>query len=274
MLALLACPRELRFFRANRLMAQTRSTQLREAARLAQLLENAGVSGPRAAPETFSTGCAVLDRALPGGGLARGSLIEWLAEEGGCGAGLLAVAAAREAQRAGGAVAVIDRGDGFYPPAAAAWGLDLSSLIVVRVTSDADQRWALDQTLRCEHVAAVLAWPQRLDGRTFRRLQLAAEASGAVGLLVRPATARREPAWSHVRWAVAPRPTPPLAGGEAWRLAVELLRVRGGSVSRARAAGRVELVIEIDPVSGDIHEARAGDLAAGLAGSAARPGPA
>jgi protein ImuA len=255
-------------------MARTRSAQLREAARLAQLLERAGVSGPRPAAEAFSTGCAALDRTLPGGGLARGSLVEWLADQSGCGAGLLAVAAAREAQRTGGAVAVIDRGEGFYPPAAAAWGLDLTSLIVVRVTSDADQRWALDQTLRCEHVAAVLAWPRRLDGRTFRRLQLAAEASGAVGLLVRPVTARREPAWSHVRWAVAPRPTPPLAGGEAWRLAVELLRVRGGPVRRDGTGGRVELVLEIDPVSGDIHEARTGDLAAGLAPAAARPGPA
>jgi hypothetical protein len=238
------------------------------------MLEHAGAGAPRAAPEAFSTGCAALDRALPGGGLVRGSLVEWLGEGPGCGAALLAVAAAREAQRAGGAVVVIDRDQGFYPPAAVTWGLDLTSTIVVRPTSDADQRWALDQALRCEHVAAVLAWPRRLDGRTFRRLQLAAESSGATGLLVRPAEARREPAWSHVRWAVAPRPAPSLAAGESWRLAVELLRVRGGPVSRDGRGGRVRFVLEIDPTSGDIHEARVGDLAAGLADPAACTGPA
>jgi protein ImuA len=296
-------------------------TRRDEVARLAALVEDAGLGVRRGPVERFSTGCAALDAALPGGGPVRGTLLEWLGEQFGGGATMLAVAAACEAQRAGGAVVVIDRGDAggpaFYPPAAAAWGLDLTGVIVVRPTSDADERWALDQALRCEHAAAVLAWPRRLDGRTFRRLQLAAEASGAVGLLVRPAEAQREASWSHVRWVVTPQPTPEGAS-ERWQLAVRLVRVRGGPVVEARrdqssprvarprsAAGRgepgtpsmlpsrpttpradlgvpppsssrerAEIVVEIDPVSGAIHEARVGDLAAGLAGAARRPEPA
>jgi hypothetical protein len=276
-------------------------------ARLAALVESAGLGGLREAPERFSCGSPALDAGLPGGGPVRGSLLEWLSGESRGGATLLAVIAAREAQRDGGAVVVIDREQGFYPPAAVAWGLDLASLIVVRPQNEADERWALDQALRCEHAAAVLAWPRRLDGHTFRRLQLAAEASGAVGLLVRPPTARREPSWAHVRWAVTPRPTP--AGvGERWQLSVRLLRVRGGPVAEApndqpkrvpllarpavsgvyqlRTAGqassgtltafceRAETVLEIDPVSGAIHEARVGHLAAQLAGAARDAGPA
>ncbi len=270
-------------------MARTRTIPLRqELARLAELVETAagaGAAGLRAGRERFSCGCAALDGLLPGGGLAPGSVVEWLTAGVGSGAGLFAVVAAREALRSrqaegrGGAVVVVDRrsradrsgadrNHGFYPPAAAAWGLDLASLIVVHPASEADERWAVDQALRCEHVAAVVAWPGRLDGRTFRRLQLAAEASGAMGLLVRAAEARREPSWAHVRWAVTPRPASADAGSGGWRLGVRLLRVRGGAAPRDLAGDGVEIVVEIDPVSGAIHEARVGDLAAELVGAA------
>ena len=221
-------------------MTNARSAQLREAARLARLMENAGAPPRRGAVERFSTGCAALDGVLPGGGLGRGSLVEWLGGEPGGGASLLAVVAAREARRDGGAVVVIDRNAGFYPPAAAAWGLDLAGVIVVHPASAADERWALDQALRCEHAAAVLAWPGRLDGRTFRRLQLAAEASGSVGMLVRPAAALGDPSWAHVRLAVTPRPTPAGArpvGDATWRLAVEVVRVRRSAGDPRRDGG-------------------------------------
>jgi hypothetical protein len=209
--------------------------------------------------ERISTGCAALDRRLPYGGLRRGSLVEWLSEEPGSGAGMFALAAAREAQRDGGAILVVDRSGAFYPPAAAARGLDLTSLVVVHPKSDRDEQWALDQALRCEHVAAVLAWPRRLDDRAFRRLQLAAETSGAMGLLLRPASAQREPSWADVRMLVTPR-----ASLTGWRLGLRLLYCR-----RRFGQGEWEIDLEIDELTGDIHEARSGDLATQLATAAA-----
>lgn len=249
--------------------------QREQMARLAKLVEGAVAEAPRREGAGFSTGCQGLDRCLPEGGLARGTVIEWLADGPGAGAGLLALAAAREAQqvwaeRGGGAVAIIDRQRGFYPPAAAAWGLDLANTLIVHPASEADERWALDQALRCEHLAAVVAWPRRLDGRTFRRLQLAAEANGTVGLLVRPWEVRRDPSWSHVRWAVRPRAAE--VGG--WRLAVRLLRLRGASLYREHSGQCVEMVIEIDPTSGAIHETHTGNLAPQLARPAVGPSPA
>jgi hypothetical protein len=256
-------------------MASPAITRRREKlARLAALVARAGLNVRRGPPEPASCGCAALDAALPAGALARGSVVEWLGTGPGCGATILALATACQAQRGGGAVVVIDRDHGFYPPAAAAWGLDLAGLILVHPQSEADERWALDQALRCEHAAAVVAWPRRLDGRTFRRLQLAAESSGAMGLLVRPATARREPSWSHVRWLVTPQPSGGPPADERWRLAVRLLRVRGSAVGPGVNDESVELVIEIDPVTGAIDEARIGPLAAPLAGAARDAGPA
>jgi hypothetical protein len=242
-------------------------SRLQQVKELTRLLERAGVSGRRTAAEVVPTGVAPLDRLLPRQGFSRGSLVEWLADPPGGGAGLLALSAAREAQREGGAIVVIDRKRGFYPPAAAAWRIDLASLVVVHPTSEADERWALDQSLRCEHVAATIAWPRRLDDVTFRRLQLAAEASGAVGLLIRGAAAQREPSWADVRVLVAPCP----ATNGGWRLNLRILRCRGSTlVSRGAAAEHArELLLEINDTTGNIHEAHPRHLAAGLAHPAA-----
>jgi hypothetical protein len=166
----------------------------------------------------ISSGCGPLDRLLPEGGFRPGTLAEWLADEAG-GAGSLAVAAARQACRDGGALVVLDPLRRFYPPAAARLGIEPHEPIVVQTDDQADYRWALDQALRCRAVAAVLAWPERLDGRTFRRLQLAAEEGGGLGLLIRPLAARQEPSWADVRLLVEPQvggggnSLPPLRAG-------------------------------------------------------------
>jgi hypothetical protein len=187
--------------------------------RLRQLLSRS----PAAWPSThFSTGFAALDRLLPSNGLPRGSLVEWLSESPGAGAGLLALAAAVKSQRSGNVVIVIDRERRFYPPAAAAWGLDLSNTMLVHPANLSEEQWAIEQSLRCEQTAAVIAHPPRLDDRTFRRFQLAAEASGAVGMLIRFAPRRPDRSWATVRWLVRPQPS-----SRSWRLRIRLLHCRG-----------------------------------------------
>jgi hypothetical protein len=117
----------------------------------------------------------------------------------------LALLAAREACRDGGVLVVIDRAQTFYPPAAAAWGIDLERLIVVRPQNARDELWAAVQALRSPVVAAVWACIDRLDSRAFRRLQLAAEAGRTLGALVRPPIARGQPTWAEVRLEVRSR---------------------------------------------------------------------
>jgi hypothetical protein len=136
----------------------------------------------------------------------------------------LPLLAAREACREGGLLVVIDPARTFYPPAAAVWGIDLQRLIVVHPKSARDAVWAGVQSLRSPAVAAV--WmdcsaglldcsrglrPRRkaaglteagYSERAFRRLQLAAQAGRAVGLVVRPVSARGQPSWADVRLGV------------------------------------------------------------------------
>lgn len=162
-----------------------------------------GARRPHAGRRT-STGCPELDRLLPEGGLGRGTLVEWLAAASGSGALWLALIAAREACREYGPLVVIDREGTFYPPAAARAGFGPEELIVVRVGNARDESWALDQALRSAGVGAVLCSTRRLSQAAGRRLQLAAETSGGLGLLVRPAAVRDEPCWAEARLLVEP----------------------------------------------------------------------
>jgi protein ImuA len=187
----------------------------------------------------FSCGAPAIDRLLPSGGLRYGMLVEWIAgssapetiskpsppgrgqSESGSpnknapspqpspigrgSAATLGLMSAREACRDGGVLVVIDRPQTFYPPAAAAWGIDLDRLIVVRPQSARDELWAVVQALRSPAVAAMWAAIDRLDSRAFRRLQLAAQAGRTLGVLMRPARARRQPSWADVTLEVGPR---------------------------------------------------------------------
>ncbi|MCR4413671.1 MAG: hypothetical protein NUV77_14725, partial [Thermoguttaceae bacterium] len=202
-----------------------------------------------------SSGCQGLDHLLPRGGFRRGTLVEWLSQGEGTGRETLVFLAAREACREGGAVVVLDPARDFYPPASLRLGIPPELLIVVQPANPTDHLWALDQSLRCAGVAAVLAKIERLDGRTFRRLQLAVEQGGGLGLLLRPDTARREPSWAEVRLAIEPVPIPVPSARR--RLKIEVLRVRGGARGEC-------IEVEID------DEARAVHLAPRMAHPAAR----
>lgn len=193
-----------------------------------------------------SSGCEPLDRLLPGPGFRRGTLAEWLSADAASGAGTLTLLAAREAALQGGAVVVLDLGREFYPPAAVRLGIEPEKLIVVQPASQSEGNWALDQALRCRAVAAAVAWPASLDGHTFRRLQLASEEGGSLGLLIRPAAARAEPSWADVRLWVEPLPALSESAGAPRRVKIEVLRSRG------TAAGR-SLFLEIDDEAHIVH---------------------
>jgi hypothetical protein len=206
----------------------------------------------------ISTGSPALDRLLPAAGLDRGSLVEYLSPGPGSGVGTLALAAAREACREGRALVVVDQSGTFYPPAAAAWGIDLSRTLLLRPADDAAALWALDQALRCPGVGAVYAPCGSLDGRDFRRLQLAAESGGALGVLVRPVRLRGQPTWADVQWLVGqvsnlPRGVTRLAFRSSthptWQLRVALTRCRGGPCGQTA-------LLELDEPTGIWQEAR------------------
>lgn len=218
--------------------------------------------------EAISTGCEALDRLMPSGGLKRGSLVEWLGVGPGSGAATLALLCARQICTSGGALVVLDRQRQVYPPAIAGWGVDLDKVILVYPKNKQDEFWAWDQALRCPAVAAVWGGIEQIDSRQFRRLQLSAETSGGIGLLLRPIEMRKQPTWADVRLLVEPRPS-----NRGRRMRVELLRCRG-------ATGGASVQLEFDEWTGhprevteSKHETFSRALAAQLARAKVRPRP-
>ncbi len=178
------------------------------------------------------TGLARLDRALPHGGLPGGAVTEILSPFDGVGATTLALrAAVAAAQRSRPVVVVDTRGD-FYPPAMWRLGMEVDRLLVIRVRRPDEVVWAVDQSLRCSAVAAVVAAVPRLDDAASRRLQLAAENGGGVAILLRPDSRGRH-SFAAVQMRVEPVAfqaggmEPPLSAPRLCR--VTLIKVREGT---------------------------------------------
>jgi protein ImuA len=146
-------------------------------------------------------GCEAIDRLLPDGGYSRGTLIQWISV-GGQGAEYLSLRVAQQACQSGGALVIADPCKQFFAPAAAAMGIDLSHLIVLQAANEKDLLWGIDQALRCPAVGAVWGWLNVIDQRQFRRFQLSAESSGAIGLFLQPYAAACKPSWAEVQWLV------------------------------------------------------------------------
>lgn len=233
-------------------------------------------STDRASTETLSTGIEPLDAILPGRGFSRGTLVEWLSAGDGSGAGALLFQVAARVMRSNcegsdgnlassrkqgcGNLVVIDPWNEFYPPAADRLGIEMQRVLVVHPNNERDTFWALEQSLRCRGVV-VVGCLAHINDRVFRRLQLAAERGGGLGLLLRAARFRSQPSWASTRLHVTPlgvhgpsARSPQIRSTEVSdrgrRLQVELLRSnRGGSccleLERNDETGAVHLVTEL-----------------------------
>lgn len=167
--------------------------------------------GSRLAPReknTVSTTIPALDAMLPDQGLRRRTLSEWIAAEPGCGTAFLAMRVAGQAQQDGPLI-IIDRQRRIYAPAVAATGARLTRTVFLHPASRADELWAIEQSLRSPGVGAVVCQVEHLKNQEFRRFQLAAESGTAIGLLLRPAAARKSSGWADIRLLVSPRASPP-----------------------------------------------------------------
>jgi hypothetical protein len=172
---------------------------------------------------SVATGYTALDHELPGGGWPTGALTELLHDREGIGELRLVAPALARLSAAGRWVAWVAPPHIPYAPALAAAGVKLSRLLIIGNVSSRDSLWATEQALRSGACGAVLFWPNEIDPRALRRLQLAAEAGGALGLLYRPLRAAEYTSPASLRMALEPQ------GKE---LSVRILKRRGGAASQ------------------------------------------
>lgn len=100
----------------------------------------------------------------------------------------------------------------------------LERSIFVDPPDQASRWWAIDLALRSRAAAAVIADASGMDMASSRRLQLAGEAGGAIGLLVRPEKDGGMLSAAATRWLVRPQ----LSATDRPRWVLELVRAKGG----------------------------------------------
>jgi protein ImuA len=196
-------------------------------------------------------GIEEIDSRLPGGGLVRGALHEVFAADAGIATAFCALLAGRLARAGGTGMGPIlwcerphtlDAG-ALYGPALLRFGIDPARLILVRARRDADTLWAMEEGLRCAHLAAVVGETAKMSLTESRRLQIAAGESGVTALVLRPRAEAPPPSAAATRWRLSAardgaasgneneteafRPAPPGLGAARWR--AELFRCRGGA---------------------------------------------
>lgn len=125
---------------------------------------------------TISSGAPALDAALPGGGWPTGAMVEVLQRTPGRHAWQLVLPAlGRTLQNQAGPIVLVAPPYHPFAPSLAAQGLQPERLLCIRADRRAARLWAAEQSLRCEQVAAVLAWLPEARSEELRRLHLAAQ---------------------------------------------------------------------------------------------------
>ncbi|ACB96369.1 ImuA family protein [Beijerinckia indica] len=200
-------------------------------------------------------GFAEIDSHLPGGGLALGALHE-IAGGGhdAIDAAAAALFAAGIASRTKGKVLWCLRRADLFAPALAQAGLTPDRVLYVEAEDEKTVLSCFEEGLRHRGLGAVIAEIARLSMTASRRLQLAAEESGSIGIALRRWRRQTEiasfgqPTAAVTRWRVSVLPSLPLPvpGVGRARWLVELIRCRAGETAEfvleaCDAQGRVAL---------------------------------
>lgn len=180
-----------------------------------------------------SFGLGALELCFPNATFPTGTIHEFLAENPeqiaaseGFIAGLLA-----KLMEKGNACIWISKNRRLFPPAMQKFGVNAQNIIFIDLTREKEILWVMEEALKCEGLAAVIADLAEIDFAQTRRLQLAVEKSQVTGILLRKEQKKISNTACTVRWQVKPQPSQlpdglPGVGNPNWE--VSLLKVRNG----------------------------------------------
>jgi protein ImuA len=133
--------------------------------------------------------------------------------------------------RGGGAAIWIGPERKIFPPALRQFGIDPERILFIQLKKEKEILAALEETLKCPALSAVIGELPALDFTISRRLQLAVEHSKATGFILRNASRLPNTTSCVARWRIRPLPSEPkdgLPGIGFPRWQVELLKIRNG----------------------------------------------
>ena len=195
-------------------------------------------AGARPSRGGLAFGLDVLDRRLPAGGLQLGALHEVAGGGNGAvhGAAAALFAAGIMARTQGPVLWCVTRRD-LFAPALAQAGLHPDRIIFAEVGDEKTVLACFEEGLRHGGLGGVVGEVAKLSITASRRLQLAAEGSGALGIAIRrwrratEAADFGQPTASATRWRISALPSAPLPvpGVGRARWLVELIRARAAA---------------------------------------------
>jgi protein ImuA len=172
----------------------------------------------------FRTGLSAIDELLLDQSFSRGVIHEILHDSHHGDSRFFALLIARSA---GGNIIWCDPGRTLYPPAVAAAGVPLEKLFLLHPKNAAEQSWAISECMRCRGVGATVANVAALSRIQARRLQLAAERGGGIGILLRPMDRNASIYAAATRWLVSAVPGERTV--QKWK--IQLIHAHGGRVN-------------------------------------------
>jgi protein ImuA len=178
-------------------------------------------------------GLGMLNEAFPQGSLPLGAIHEFLsggAESAAATTGFISGLLA-PLMKKGGAVLWIGSSRMIFPPALKMFSIEPERIIFIDLPKERDVLWAMEEALKCNGLAAVIAEIPELSFTASRRFQLAVEQSRVTGFIMRTNLRSLHPNASVSRWKINSLPTLfydelPGLGFPRWN--VELLKIRNG----------------------------------------------
>jgi protein ImuA len=134
--------------------------------------------------------------------------------------------------KCGGACIWISTSRKLFPSSLKNFNVEPDRIIFIDVTREKDALWVMEEALKCEGLAAVVAEIKEITFAQSRRLQLAVESSKVTGFILRNDLHKPGTNTCVARWQISPLPSTvedalPGIGFPCWQ--VDLLRVRNGN---------------------------------------------
>ena len=199
----------------------------------------------------FDGGLGFIKHAFPNASFPLGAMHEFLcsssedvAASGGFVAGIVAAV-----MQKGGVSIWISSTRTIFPPALKAFGIEPDKVIFICVKKEKEILWAMEEALKCEGIAAVIAETQEISFTASRRFQLAVEQSRVTGFIIRH-NPKNMATTCVTRWKITSVPSDsatglPGLGFPRWN--VSLVKVRNGTPGNWQlewAGGRFRHVVK------------------------------
>jgi len=180
-------------------------------------------SSTKTSQEGISTGFDALDAILPARGWPANALVEVFVPHWGVGEMQLLLPTLLKVSQRDQWLAWVAPPLVPYAPGLVRKGLALEKMIIFpHEKIQTDVLWVMEKMLHNQSCGIAMSWPEQINDKAMRRLQLAAETGHSLGFVFRDKKAQASPAALRIRLTPTPQ-----------GIQVDLLKVRGGNKHRS-----------------------------------------